>query len=115
MVTREDWITNRREKLEATISEHLSHQLEGRLAIGIRSYLNPFAARPRAVRAAAPFSQASFDRVINNIASTMAAEDWASFESAHDVRDENATINAASEKIEMALRMRTDEKKSWER
>lgn len=115
MVTHEDWITNRREKLEATLLAHLSNEPEGRLAIAIRNLLNPLAATPRAVRAAAPFSVESFDRVINNIASTLAAEDWASVESAHDVRDENATIDAAIKKVEMALRMRTDDKKSWER
>ena len=115
MVTREDWITNRREKLEAMILAHLSNEPEGRLAIGIRSLLTPLAATPRAVRAAAPFSLESLDRVINNIASTLAAQDWASVESAHDVRDEKASIDAAIKKVEMALRMRTDEKKRWER
>ena len=94
---------------------HLSNQPDGRLAIGIRNLLTPLAATPRAVRAAAPFSLESLDRVINNIASTLAAQDWASVESAHDVRDEKATIDAAIKKVEMALRMRTDEKKSWER
>ncbi len=115
MVTREDWITNRREKLEAMILARLSNEPEGRLAIGIRSLLYPFSGKPRAVRAAVPFSLESLDRVINNIASTLAAEDWASFESDHDVRDENATIDAAVKKVAMALRMRTDEKKTWER
>lgn len=115
MVTREDWITNRREKLEAMILAHLSNEPDGRLAIGIRSLLSPLAATPRAVRVAAPFSVESFDRVINNIASTLAAEDWARFESDHDVRDEKAAIEAAIKKVAMAMRTKTDEKKRWER
>lgn len=94
---------------------HLSNEPEGRLAIGIRSLLTPLAATPRAVRVAAPFSLDSLDRALNNIASTLAAVDWASVESGHDVRDEKATIDAAIKKVAMALRMRTDEKKRWER
>lgn len=115
MVTREDWITNRREKLEATISAHLSHHPEGRLAIGIRNLLNPLGASPRAVRVVAPFTPESFDRLINKLATALAADDWARFESAKDVRDEDALINDASEMVETAISARPDEKRGWGR
>jgi hypothetical protein len=111
MVSKEEWTVNRREKLEVTISAHLSHQPEGRLAIGIRSLLNPLGASPRAVRVAAPFTPESLDRLINKLATALAADDWTRVASTENVRDEEAIINDASEMVVTAISTGRDEKK----
>ena len=111
MVSKEEWTQNRSEKVEAMISYHLADAPEGRLGVLVREFINFSGATPPEKRAARAFDYASFDTLINQVACAIATEDCARFGSVQPILEESEVIDAACEKVELALGRGAVEKK----